>query len=81
MIPGFEQGVVGMRVGGERIITIPPSLGYGSQDITSGFVHIPANSTLVFDVTLVSVLRLPDLRLRAADRYVHLYKSTERYRV
>lgn len=51
VIKGWDQGVVGMKVGGERKLTIPPSLGYGSQ-ATSG---IPANSTLVFDIKLVSV--------------------------
>lgn len=51
MIPGFEQGVRGMRVGGTRRITIPPSLGYG--DRANG--DIPANSTLIFEVTLEKV--------------------------
>jgi FKBP-type peptidyl-prolyl cis-trans isomerase len=51
LIPGFEQGVNGMKVGGERRIIIPPSLGYGNQAQGS----IPANSVLVFDVKLVSV--------------------------
>jgi len=51
LIPGFEQGVNGMKVGGERRIIIPPSLGYGNQ--AQG--PIPANSVLVFDVKLVSV--------------------------
>lgn len=51
VIPGFEQGVTGMRVGGKRRITIPPSLGYGSQQVGS----IPANSTLIFEVDLLSI--------------------------
>ena len=58
MTPGFQIGVVGMKVGGERLITIPPPLGYGDQDVkdSTGKVVIPANSTLVFDIKLVQVL-------------------------
>ena len=57
LIAGFQIGVNGMKAGGERLLAIPASLGYGSQDVkdSSGKVIIPANSTLVFDVQLVSV--------------------------
>ncbi len=57
LIAGFQIGVNGMKVGGERLLAIPPSLGYGAQDVkdSAGKVIIPANSTLVFDVQLVSV--------------------------
>jgi FKBP-type peptidyl-prolyl cis-trans isomerase len=57
LIAGFQIGVNGMKVGGERIMSIPPELGYGTQAVTnaSGTVIIPANSTLLFDVQLVSV--------------------------
>ena len=57
LIPGFQIGVNGMKVGGERLMAIPPSLGYGTQDVkdASGKVIIPANSTIVFDVKLVNV--------------------------
>jgi FKBP-type peptidyl-prolyl cis-trans isomerase len=52
-IPGFDQGVVGMRVGGVRRLTIPPSLGYGaSPPANSG---IQANAWLVFDIQLTNV--------------------------
>lgn len=51
VIPGFEQGVLGMKVGGKRRVIIPSTLGYGTQ----GAGAIPPNSTLVFDVTLLSV--------------------------
>lgn len=57
LIPGFQIGVNGMKVGGERLMAIPPSLGYGSQAVTnsSGQTIIPANSTVIFDVKLVKV--------------------------
>src|SRR3989344_2325773 len=51
VIRGWDEGVVGMRVGGKRILTVSPEFAYGAQ--TNG--AIPANSTLVFEVELVSV--------------------------
>lgn len=58
LIAGFQIGVNGMKEGGERLIAIPPELGYGTQDVkdpSTGKVIIPANSTLVFDIKLVKV--------------------------
>jgi FKBP-type peptidyl-prolyl cis-trans isomerase FkpA len=51
VVPGFDQGVVGMKVGGKRTIIMPASLGYGA----SGRGSIPPNSGLVFDVQLTAV--------------------------
>jgi FKBP-type peptidyl-prolyl cis-trans isomerase FkpA len=51
VIPGFEEGVIGMKVGGVRKLVIPADLGYGNQ--SRG--EIPANSVLIFDVELLSI--------------------------
>jgi FKBP-type peptidyl-prolyl cis-trans isomerase len=52
VIPGWDQGVEGMKVGGRRELIIPPNLGYGAQGQPP---TIPPNSTLVFVIDLVSV--------------------------
>lgn len=51
VIAGWQQGIAGMKVGGERLLIIPPAVGYGSSD----HPPIPANSVLIFDVMLVAV--------------------------
>jgi len=53
MIPGFDYGVRGMRVGGVRTVLIPPFLGYGARP--PGGSGIPANSWLVFEIHLVEI--------------------------
>jgi FKBP-type peptidyl-prolyl cis-trans isomerase len=53
VIAGWDQGVAGMKVGGQRTLVIPPSLGYGAAGAGNGL--IPPNAVLIFQVQLDSV--------------------------
>lgn len=51
VIPGWEQGVAGMKVGGRRTLIVPAALAYGKR----GFGPIPPGANLIFDIRLVEV--------------------------
>jgi FKBP-type peptidyl-prolyl cis-trans isomerase len=57
VIRGWDEGIEGMKVGGKRQLHIPPELGYGEGGSPDG--SIPSNSTLIFDVQLLSVQEPP----------------------
>jgi FKBP-type peptidyl-prolyl cis-trans isomerase len=52
VIKGWDQGVAGMKIGGQRTLMIPPELGYGSRGAGSS---IPGGASLIFDVELLNV--------------------------
>ncbi|KAK3370103.1 peptidyl-prolyl cis-trans isomerase fkr-2 [Podospora didyma] len=53
VIKGWDEGLLGMKIGEERTLNIHPSLAYGNRDVGNGL--IPPNSTLIFTTKLVSI--------------------------
>ena len=57
VIPGWDEGVTGMREGGKRTLVVPPDLAYGETGAGQG--RIPPNATLTFDIELLTLNDLP----------------------
>ena len=53
VIPGWEEGLIGMKEDGKRCLVIPSSMAYGNRAVGNGL--IPANSTLIFEIILLGV--------------------------
>jgi peptidylprolyl isomerase len=53
VIPGFDEGIIGMAAGEQRQLIIPPKLGYGGKEVGDGL--IPANSTLIFEIEMTEL--------------------------
>jgi hypothetical protein len=71
VIKGWEQGLTGMREGGTRVLTIPAALGYGDRAVGK----IPANSTLIFEVSLLSVESYASLSLSDSQPATVFFKN------
>jgi len=56
VMQGWNEGVIGMRPGGKRLLRVPPSLGYGSREIEG---IIPANARLIFIIELLDLEKQP----------------------
>jgi len=52
VIRGWDEGIIGMKTGEKRKLTIPPELGYGTEGISG---KIPPNATLIFEVELLKI--------------------------
>lgn len=70
VIPGWEEGILGMKKGDKKHLVIPAAKGYGAQEIKdeSGKVIIPKNSNLVFDVEVLEVIPADKVEQMMADQ-------------
>jgi len=70
VIPGWDEGLIGVKKGDKKTLTVPPEKGYGSEDVKdqAGKVVIPKNSTLIFDVEVVEVIAKEDAERMMAEQ-------------
>ena len=70
VIKGWDEGLLGVKKGDKKTLTITPDKGYGSEDVKGpdGKVVIPKNSTLVFDVEVVEVISKADAERMMAEQ-------------
>lgn len=70
VIPGWEEGLLGMKKGDKKKLVIPPAKGYGATDVKdeSGKIIIPKNSTLIFEVEVVEVIPADKVEQMMADQ-------------
>lgn len=70
VIKGWDEGLVGVKKGDKKTLTITPDKGYGAEDVKdqAGKVVIPKNSTLIFDVEVVEVISKADAERMMADQ-------------
>ena len=75
VIEGWEQGLLGMKVGGKRTIFIPSELGYGDRGAGD---LIPPNANLIFDVEIMDV-QLPNYKLVVSNEIDKLQKDNYKF--
>jgi hypothetical protein len=65
---GLQQAILGMKIGGQRSVLVPPQLGFGSTAVLAPYAGVPANSVLLYDVELVRVSALgPDAMMKVSN--------------
>ncbi len=70
VIKGWDEGLIGVKRGDKKTLTITPDKGYGAEDVkgADGKVIIPKNSTLIFDVEIVEVISRADAERMMAEQ-------------
>jgi FKBP-type peptidyl-prolyl cis-trans isomerase len=59
VIPGWNEGIQKINRGGKIKLYVPPSLGYGTEDMSGVVAPIPADSTLIYEIELLEIREAP----------------------